>query len=291
MSEGKIKLPILIVRNNNADFPRPAEVAATWEYLEQKTPFSPAIEYVNDPAPLYFTKIFDSNNNSSTVTNEETKARIAANYLAQKKNCIVIVLYSSMTLGPSAVTDFFCLRNGAVWIECNVKWWQRENDTIRNITHEIVMHALWKLQEVYAGEIIPWETYTPNEIREGGMHYFKDDELFALDGNREWSLSLLNTLGWDAVIAEIKKRNDAKFSYVFKKNLSFGDASSYEVNMLQKALQYLKYMPVVALGPYGPQTKIAVAKLQKKYNIADPDGEGSNFGPQSRAVLNQELKQ
>lgn len=75
------------------------------------------------------------------------------------------------------------------------------------------------------------------------------------------------------------------FRYTFKTNLTYG-AQGTEVKMLQLALIELGYLPKGTQGPYGPQTKGAVAKFQKDNAIQD---DGTHFGPQTRNALNLAL--
>lgn len=79
------------------------------------------------------------------------------------------------------------------------------------------------------------------------------------------------------------------FVYVFNVNLKMGMQNSFEVQQLQKALQFLGYMKKGVFGPYGPQTAFAVAKFQASNKIIDPDGAGVNFGPKTRAAMNRAL--
>lgn len=75
--------------------------------------------------------------------------------------------------------------------------------------------------------------------------------------------------------------------YTFNANLFYGASSSFDLTMLQKALQYLGYMKVGVFGPYGPQTRTAVYKFQVANGIIGDDG--SNFGPKSRSAMNKIL--
>lgn len=77
--------------------------------------------------------------------------------------------------------------------------------------------------------------------------------------------------------------------YTFSKQLKYGMPESDEVNRLQKALQDLGYMKVGVFGPFGPQTRAALGKFQTDHGITDPDGQGTNFGPQTRNALNAAL--
>jgi hypothetical protein len=84
------------------------------------------------------------------------------------------------------------------------------------------------------------------------------------------------------------------FQYTFTKYLVYeGSNDATELKALQTALQLLTskktgkaYMPNGVFGPYGPQTKLAVAAFQADYGIAD---DGSSVGPQTRAALNAAL--
>lgn len=85
------------------------------------------------------------------------------------------------------------------------------------------------------------------------------------------------------------------FSYNFKVNLKYGAPAGSEVKKLQEALQYLKdstgkpYMAIGVFGPFGPATKVALGKFQTENKIVDPDGQGTNFGPSTRAKMNSFL--
>lgn len=86
----------------------------------------------------------------------------------------------------------------------------------------------------------------------------------------------------------------APFKYTFTQYLVYGAADSAEVRNLQKALQTVKdatgkpYMKVGVFGPYGPQTRDALARFQMDNGIADPQP-GEHFGPLSRTALNAKL--
>lgn len=73
----------------------------------------------------------------------------------------------------------------------------------------------------------------------------------------------------------------------FTVNLIYG-AEGKEVVKLQEALQSLGYMKRGLFGPYGPQTKVALAKFQKDNGIVD---DGTHFGPATRKVLNKLISQ
>lgn len=95
-------------------------------------------------------------------------------------------------------------------------------------------------------------------------------------------------------VAEAERPDEV--SYVFTKQLKLGAPASFEVTMLQKALQFLKdkngksYMKVGVYGPFGPQTKDALGRFQTDNKIKDPEGQGTNFGPKTRAIINQLIK-
>lgn len=85
------------------------------------------------------------------------------------------------------------------------------------------------------------------------------------------------------------------FKYTFLVNLKFGAPASAEVKAMQTALQTLKrtngqpYMTPGVFGPFGPQTKVALGLFQTDKGIPDPDGQGTNFGPATRAAMNKAL--
>ena len=85
----------------------------------------------------------------------------------------------------------------------------------------------------------------------------------------------------------------APFHYVFSTQLTYGMGQTPEVMNLQRALQEIiqpstgkPYMTPGVFGPYGPQTKAALGAFQTDHNISDPNGQGADFGPQTRAAVN-----
>lgn len=87
------------------------------------------------------------------------------------------------------------------------------------------------------------------------------------------------------------------FNYTFAKQLTRGDGASPEVHKLQEALQYLKssstgkpFMAAGVFGPFGPATAAALGAYQTEKGIKDPGGQGTNFGPQTRAAMNADIK-
>jgi hypothetical protein len=80
------------------------------------------------------------------------------------------------------------------------------------------------------------------------------------------------------------------FTYVFNTNLKYGMPAGGDVTQLQTALQYLGYMTQGQFGPFGPATKLALGKFQTASGITDPDGQGTNFGPQTRTAMNAALQ-
>lgn len=89
-------------------------------------------------------------------------------------------------------------------------------------------------------------------------------------------------------VVTVKKASPApiQFHYTFNINLKYGQAASNEVHKLQEALQHLGYMATGQFGPFGSATKAALGSFQKAQSITDPDGAGTNFGPQSRLKMN-----
>lgn len=74
-------------------------------------------------------------------------------------------------------------------------------------------------------------------------------------------------------------------------NLVFGAANSASVRAMQTVLQFLidpqtgkPYLATGVFGPFGPQTKAALARFQVVSGIKD-DPQGTHYGPQSRAAM------
>lgn len=88
----------------------------------------------------------------------------------------------------------------------------------------------------------------------------------------------------------------ARLDHVFALQLKFGMPAVAEVKLLQTALQILvspttgkPYMKPGTFGIFGPITKAALGQFQTDHGITDPDGQGTNFGPKTRTVMNAEL--
>lgn len=105
------------------------------------------------------------------------------------------------------------------------------------------------------------------------------------------------TYGMRGVVGQALPPLTVSFHYTFTKQLTFGGVSndSTELHAMQQALQYLKdstatpYMKAGVFGPFGPQTKAALGRWQTDNGISDPNGQGVDFGPRSRAVMNAAL--
>lgn len=91
--------------------------------------------------------------------------------------------------------------------------------------------------------------------------------------------------------AGIEQPPQSPKGYTYTKNLRAGAPDTFDVRMLQAGLQYAKdanntpYMKPGVFGPFGPATKLALGRFQTAKGIKDPDGQGTNFGPASRAAL------
>jgi len=118
-------------------------------------------------------------------------------------------------------------------------------------------------------------------------HYKSFRKLLAADYCIQWGMRYVLT------VKDLTQ--PAPFKYTFKINLRFGAGATAEVKNLQRALQTLKradgtpYMKIGVFGPFGPQTKTALGLFQTDNGITDPDGQGTNFGPQTRAKMNAKL--
>ena len=78
-------------------------------------------------------------------------------------------------------------------------------------------------------------------------------------------------------------------------NLVSGAPDSAATRALQACLQYFKdangipYMKPGVFGPFGPQTKSALARYQTAHSISDYP-QGAHFGPKTRAAMVADLK-
>lgn len=119
-------------------------------------------------------------------------------------------------------------------------------------------------------------------------HYRSFRKLLASDYCMQWGLQF--------AIKEKVPSTDIPLNYVFRVQLKYGAPESVEVRAMQKALQTLKdqygkpYMTPGVFGPFGPQTKSALGRFQSERGIKDPDGQGTNFGPQTRTAMNSALQ-
>ncbi len=103
------------------------------------------------------------------------------------------------------------------------------------------------------------------------------------------------TYGMRGVVGQATVTAPAAFTYDYQVNLAYGAPTGPEVKALQQGLQTVKdasgqpYMKPGVFGPYGPQTKAAVARFQVDHGIPDvPQGE--HFGPKTRAALTAALQ-
>jgi len=106
--------------------------------------------------------------------------------------------------------------------------------------------------------------------------------------NLEWNYYIPYVLK-GVVTLKKSPATPVKPSHVFSTALRYGMKPSEEIHHLQEALQYLGYMKVGLFGWYLDATRAAVGKFQTDHGIKDPDGQGMNFGPQTRAAMNKVL--
>lgn len=127
------------------------------------------------------------------------------------------------------------------------------------------------------------------------LQYWKDfDHYKSFQKKLAWNYCIPYAMQYHVGVPEVV--TVPPFHYAFLKNLRFGNPNNSEVHKLQEALQYVKdptgapYMKPGVFGPFGPQTRIALGKFQTDNKIKDPDGQGMNFGPKTRAALNHLVK-
>lgn len=120
--------------------------------------------------------------------------------------------------------------------------------------------------------------YGQNSSIEDFDHYVPFKKKLALDYPIPWGLKMV-------VLIKKAPEDEPTFKYKFNVNLKYGDHASPEIRKLQEALQSLRYMKKGLFGPYGPQTALAVSKLQTDNGIFGNNG--MDFGPKTRAVMNK----
>lgn len=107
--------------------------------------------------------------------------------------------------------------------------------------------------------------------------------------------SFRKLLAWDYCIQYAMqyyvKEKDLKSVTVPMRDIAFGEGATSEVLNLQKCLQSLisistgkPYMMIGVFGPFGPQTRNALALFQKDHGI-ETNTPGVNFGPKTRAKM------
>lgn len=126
------------------------------------------------------------------------------------------------------------------------------------------------------------------------LEYFKDfDHYKSYRKKLAWNYCLPYVMQFH-VSEKLPPAPSAPFTHVFIMQIHYGQDNP-EVRNLQKALQTVlnkdgkPYMKPGVFGPFGPQTKMALGAFQTDHGINDPDGQGTNFGPRSRAAINKQL--
>lgn len=133
---------------------------------------------------------------------------------------------------------------------------------------------------------------TPDSVRHILDHYDPFDKQLGGDYKLTWATrAVLRTV----IVPTTEK--PTVFDHVFTLNLKYGAPASNEVRFLQQALQILvspatgkPYMKPGTFGMFWNVTKAALAQFQTDHGIKDPDGQGTNFGPQTRTAMNAEIK-
>lgn len=197
--------------------------------------------------------------------------------------------FSNFGLVPAAVSSGKAV---AIFIYATTDEWSQEYVTIRTpdlqIQNAVVRHCIC---------IMPKGDFTEN-----GQQWLAVQDSAAFGGRhlRYVSLDFFTKRVYYASQVFVKDEvpPPASFQYTFTKQLTYNRPDlndAKEVQALQTALQTLKnsagqpYMKPGTFGPFGPQTKAALGAFQTDHGIHDVDGQGTDFGPSSRAAINAAL--
>lgn len=122
--------------------------------------------------------------------------------------------------------------------------------------------------------------YNKTDVYHDFDHYVPFEKKLALDYPIPFALK---------IVVSVKEKEEMlpDFKYTFNVNLKLGDKASPEVRKLQEALQFLGYMKRDLFGAYGPQTQAGVEAFQVSNGIFG--NKGVNFGPQTRAAMNDRI--
>lgn len=105
---------------------------------------------------------------------------------------------------------------------------------------------------------------------------------------KEFSSEYVITYAFRYHISPIVQPSPTPYHHTYLIDLAYGAPSGEEVKALQLGLQALGFMKSGIFGPYGPQTRVAVASFQSAHGIVDPNP-GQHFGPKTRAALTEAL--
>lgn len=111
---------------------------------------------------------------------------------------------------------------------------------------------------------------------------------------KEFADAYTITYAFRLLIAPIIAPVAPTFKHDYTVDLHYGMPDSPEVHALQEGLQTAKdpsgspFMRAGLFGPYGAQTRSAVARFQSAHGIVDPNP-GEHFGPKTRMALTAAL--
>ncbi len=241
-----------------------------------------------------YSQIRDGHNENSNAPVTPNMNEVAANAMAYLRGAKLIPEFNyygfdDFSLVPQSVAAGKAI---AIFIFATEEEWSQEYVTIRkpdlNIMDAYVRHCVC---------VIPKGDFTENGEKWLAV---QDSAAFGNRHLRYVRLDFFLKRCYYASQVYIKGAAPVPptFQYTFKKQLRYQSPTNdaNEVKQMQRALQVLKrpktstpYMIAGLFGPFGPQTKKALGDFQTDNGIKDPDGQGTNFGPQTRKKMNESL--
>ena len=179
-------LYILIVENG-VKLPFSDELTVVQQWISQNLPFTATFEKLTANVPISYETVFWNGMKSYSVAYSTRKA--ISSLVPYNDYNIIIHVHKPEEING---VNFFSGQTfqdqryaGAVLIDLCIESTWDEGDTLQNVTHEL-MHAMWTMLKW--SNIIPASQYFLYDTMDS---YFKDDQVWAPDGNRAQNLARL----------------------------------------------------------------------------------------------------